>query len=136
MNSKNTFLAKATAVAVVCAGAVVTFIWSPGHHPTSNLPETSRGVLTASFSDAEKKTESPRSISTPSALPDQVPSWAVRFGNEFWKTPPKPSSVAAHGTPLPKDASFNFADVVDRVSHALVADSKTGNPVASAETFS
>jgi hypothetical protein len=66
---------------------------------------------------------------------EDVPSWAVPYGKEFWRRP------LPAGNPSQKPASsedhpaLNLGDVIDRVSHAFTTANASGPPKVQAKTY-
>lgn len=59
---------------------------------------------------------------------DDVPAWAVRYGEEFWRrAPPDPTAVA-------RTSNVPIGDVIDRVSHAV--EWRDSLPTVRARTYS
>ncbi len=66
------------------------------------------------------------------AQPDLAPTWAVKYGAEFWEhstadmaTSSRPNDVHSAASP-----PFSLGEVMDRVNHALVAEKSSGAEVA------
>jgi hypothetical protein len=59
--------------------------------------------------------------------PEELPSWCIGYGKEFWRT--RESNPTIERASLPMHGSFNLGQVIDRVAHAWKADS-TGTATA------
>src|SRR5262245_40870464 len=62
---------------------------------------------------------------------DAAPTWAIRYGGEFWRRPAQ-DLAATSGLASP---AMDFGDVIDRVSHAIERPDAGWLPRANAITY-
>ena len=72
------------------------------------------------------------------ARPEDAPSWAIRYGKEFWRRRAAAKSVKVKSSPdagaIP--SSINLGEVIERVSHAFTVGPKGDPPGVETRTYS